>query len=73
VSGPLRLAGPYGDAARLELFRRAHPEVVIRPGEFGTWEACIPEAAGKTIVVRHTLRELLDKLDALMTGAGESR
>ncbi len=35
------------------------------PGEFGTWQARIPEAAGETVTTRHTLRELLDRLDEL--------
>lgn len=36
------------------------------PGQFQTWEARITEPAGETIVVRHTLRELLDRLGALL-------
>jgi len=39
--------------------------VIIGPGEFGTWQALIPEDNGETVVSRHRLCELLDKLDAL--------
>lgn len=42
------------------------------PGEFGTWQARIPEAAGETVTTRHTLRELLDRLDEL-TGEHHER
>ena len=50
---------------RLTRFRQEHPEVIMGPGEFGTWQARIPEAAGETVTTRHTLRELLDRLDEL--------
>ena len=51
---------------RLARFRAAHPEVVIEAGEFGTWQGRIPEPDGETVVTRHVLRELLDKLAALL-------
>ena len=51
--------------ARLARFRTAHPAVVIETGEFGTWQARIPEPDGETIIVRHRLAEVLDKLDEL--------
>jgi hypothetical protein len=51
--------------ARLARFRTAHPAVVIETGEFGTWQARIPEPDGETIIVRHRLVEVLDKLDEL--------
>ena len=51
--------------ARLARFRTAHPAVVIGTGEFGTWQARIPEPDGETIIVRHRLAEVLDKLDEL--------
>jgi hypothetical protein len=50
---------------RLARFRTAHEDVIIRAWEFGTWQARIPEPSGETVVVRHTLRELLDRLDEL--------
>jgi hypothetical protein len=53
---------------RLARFRQDHPGVIIGPDEFQTWRAIISEASGETVVVRHTLRELLDKLDELTGG-----
>jgi hypothetical protein len=50
---------------RLARFRQEHPDVIIGPGEFGTWQARIPAAAGETVTTRYTLRELLDRLDQL--------
>lgn len=50
---------------RMARFRQEHPDVIIGTGEFGTWQARIPEAAGETVATRHTLRELLDRLDQL--------
>ena len=65
----LRLAAQEpGQLPRLLAFRAAHPGVIIGPGEFGTWQALIPEENGETVVTRHRLCELLDRLDAL-TGA----
>ena len=55
--------------ARLARFRTAHPAVVIGTGEFGTWQARIPEPDGETIIVRHRLVEVLDKLDELTGNA----
>ena len=54
-----------GQVLRLDRFRQEHPEVIIGPGEFGTWQARIPQPAGETITTRYTLRELLDRLDQL--------
>lgn len=53
---------------RLREFRAAHPGVVIEAGEFGTWQARIPEENGETVTTRHTLRDLLDKLGELLGG-----
>jgi hypothetical protein len=53
-------------SARLAAYRVAYPIVVIQPGQFATWEARIPEPAGETVVVRHTLRDLLDRLGELL-------
>ncbi len=62
----LRLAADEPDQVpRLLAFRTAHPGVIIGPGEFGTWQALIPQPDGETVVSRHRLRELLDRLDAL--------
>jgi hypothetical protein len=56
---------------RLARFRAEHPAVAIGAGEFGTWQARIPEASGETIIVRHRLAEVLDKLDELTGGAAD--
>ena len=56
---------------RLPVFRAAHPEVLIGGGQFGTWQAIIPEPNGETIIVRYLLRELLDKLDELLAPASQ--
>lgn len=50
---------------RLRAFRAAHPDVIIGTGDFGTWQALIPESDGETVITRYHLRELLDKLDEL--------
>jgi hypothetical protein len=54
--------------ARLAVFRAAHPDVRVDPGEFGTWHALIREPDGERFAARHTLPELLDRLDVI-TGA----
>ena len=61
-------AGP-GELFRLATFRVTHPEVVIGDAGFGAWQARIPTDNGETVTVRHTLRELLDRLDELVGGA----
>jgi hypothetical protein len=53
---------------RLAQFQRTHPDVRVRPGEFGTWQAVVREPDGERFAARHTLRELLDRLDVI-TGA----
>jgi hypothetical protein len=60
----LHVDGP-AELARLDRFRAAHPDVLVGGGGFGTWQALIPEPNGETVVVRYTLRELLDKLNEL--------
>jgi len=55
---------------RLQRFRAAHPGVIIGTGEFGTWQALIPEDNGETVTTRHTLKAVLDKLDSLLDVAG---
>lgn len=57
-----------GQVMRLAAFKAAHPDVLIGPGEFSTWQAVIPEPAGETYTARATLSELLDRLDELTTG-----
>jgi len=67
VGAGLRLVPDEPDqAARLAAYRAAYPVVVIRPGQFRTWEALIPEPAGQTVIVRDTLRELLDRLSEVL-------
>jgi hypothetical protein len=62
----LRLAQAEPDQVpRLLAFRAAHPDVIVGAGEFGTWQARIPEPNGETVVNRYRLVELLDKLDEL--------
>jgi hypothetical protein len=51
---------------RLQRFRLAHPDVVVQPGQFATWEATVTEADGETMIVRHTMRELLDRLGEVL-------
>jgi hypothetical protein len=48
--------------ARLAAFRHLHPSIVIGAVGFGCWQALIPECNGETVRVRHSLRELLDRL-----------
>jgi hypothetical protein len=56
-------SGGYPDQlARLAAFRHQHPSIVIGAIEFGCWQALIPERNGETVRVRHSLKELLDKL-----------
>jgi hypothetical protein len=63
----LRLPPEEPDQARrLAGFRAAYPHVIIGSGEFGTWQARIPEDNGEMVTIRYTLRELLDKLDELL-------
>jgi hypothetical protein len=57
-----------GQMMRLVAFKTAHPDVLIGPGEFDTWQAVIPEPSGETYTARATLRELLDRLDELTAG-----
>ena len=55
---------------RLLAFRKAHPDVIIGDGGFGTWQARIPAPNGETVVTRYRLVELLDRLDEV-TGQPE--
>ena len=58
---------------RLAAFRAAHPEVVIGDDEFGTWIAVIINGNVETVKNGHTLRELLDKLDAIFPSGSEAQ
>ena len=51
--------------ARLRCFRKEHPGVSIYTG-VGYWQARVPEANGETVITRHFLEELLDKLGTLL-------
>ena len=63
VRPALRLAaGEPDQVPRLIAFRAAHPDVIVEAGEFGTWQARIPEENGETIITRYRLGELLDRL-----------
>jgi hypothetical protein len=55
---------------RLARFQQEYPAVIIGDGEFGTWQARIPEPDGETVIVRHRLADLLDKLAALLSEQG---
>jgi hypothetical protein len=64
----LRLPADEPDQVpRLRQFRSAHPDVVVEKGEFGTWQARIPEEnGGERFVCRHGLEQLLDRLCELL-------
>jgi len=68
LTGPALCAvlGEPDQILLLQEFRAAHPEVIVGKGEFGTWQARIPHLAGETVTIRHTLRELLDRLSELL-------
>ena len=55
-SGGAGLARAFGlvpdepdQVLRMRDFRAAHPDVIIGPGGFGTWQARIPEPDGETV------------------------
>jgi hypothetical protein len=64
---PFLIAGlPRSDElAALAAFKAAHPAVRIGRGEFGTWEAVIPEPDGERYAARASLGELLGRLGEL--------
>jgi hypothetical protein len=70
VNGPVRLpAIDEDEAPRLAAFRAAHPEVVIGDLGFGkVWQARISEENGETVITRHKLSDLLDRLDVIFPG-----
>ncbi len=41
--------------------------MIIGDDGFGTWQARIPESDGETVITCYILRELLDKLDELIS------
>lgn len=71
VTGPARRLVPeeFEQVIRLARFRQAHPGVMVGAGR-GWWQAVIPEPDGEQVITRHTLGQLLDKLDEL-TGERE--
>jgi len=58
---------------RLARFRERYPHVIIGDGGFGTMQARIPTPDGEIVITRYTLRELLDKLDELMSQPGRDQ
>ncbi len=51
-------------------YEAAHPDVTITyQGPY--WRAVVPEDNGETVVVRHDLKALLDKLESLDTRPGD--
>jgi hypothetical protein len=50
---------------RLKRLRQDHPEVKIV--KRAPWEATVPEPDGERTIVRWELRDLLDRLDELLT------
>ena len=73
MTGHLRLAADEEDQVmRLAAFRTAYPDVIVEAGEFGTWQARIPEPTGETVITRHRLGELLDKLGEVTGQPGSS-
>ena len=61
----LLLSEDPAEVFRLARFRADRPDVIIGPFGFGTWQARISEENGETVITRHTLRELLDRLGEL--------
>jgi hypothetical protein len=73
VTGQIRLAADEANQViRLAAFRAAHPDVVVEAGEFGTWQGRILEENGETVITRHRLGELLDRLGEV-TGQRDSQ
>jgi hypothetical protein len=46
------MAGEQDQVTRPRRFRAGHPDVVIGPGGFGTWQACIPKELVETVTTR---------------------
>jgi len=60
-------ADEYDQVVRLAAFRVLHPDVIVGDLGFGgVWQARIPEPDGETVVTRHRLGDLLDKLGELL-------
>ena len=57
---------------RLAEFRAAHPDVIIG-SEFGTWQAIVPLPDGESVITRHLLGALLDRLEELFPAGSEAR
>ena len=58
-------------AGRLRRFRDEHPDADLRPAEFDTCQAWLPDGNGGRLIVGRTLRELLDKLEAIENEAAD--
>jgi hypothetical protein len=68
-AGPARRLVPdeLEQVMRLARFRQAYPGVMVGAGR-GWWQAVIPEPNGEQVITRHTLGQLLDRLDELIGG-----
>jgi hypothetical protein len=66
-SGLRLVPGELDQVGRLARFRKRHPDVIVGDGGFGTMQARIPEPDGEIVITRYSLRELLDKLDELLS------
>lgn len=66
----LRLVSDEPEMPRLQAFRARRPDVIIGLLGFDAWQARIPEPNGETVISRHKLKELLDRLDELTGGTG---
>ena len=54
-----------GGVSQLRPSPRSLRRGTAAPGNRGWWQAVIPEPNGKQVITRHTLDQLLDKLDEL--------
>jgi hypothetical protein len=64
---PSLVWGEPDQVQRLRAFRAAYPPVVIGTlGYGGAWQARIPEENGETVFTRYLLKDLLDRLAALL-------
>jgi hypothetical protein len=55
----------YADQVpRRQSYEKAHPDVRITY-HGPHWQAVIPEPSGETVITRHALKALLDKLESL--------
>jgi hypothetical protein len=59
---------PSAQLWRLRRFCAQNPSVVIK--RFGFWQAWIPVSNGGTVITRYVLKDLLDKLEGILSSAG---